>query len=278
MLVSLYRKIRSQYRQRVGYPLSTRLVLGLLRRHPLFRNIRKEGASVYFDFGTLRGLAARVFPHSDLHVLKQVLLEKEYAAAVEFIEEQGLLNQPLYIIDAGANVGYTSAYFSHCFSKVHLLAVEPDSANYNLLVHNLRVATQQGQSLSPLRAALLGKAGIPVQIDRQAGDKKDWSFTITKSVGRADITSVSVTSLMQQYNWKQIDVLKIDIEGSEEAVFQEQADLSFLPYTRLIMVEIHDHMADRVRIKQLLTDHGFTCTDHSETTFAVNTKFSPYVR
>ena len=128
-----------------------------------------------------------------------------------------------------------------------------------------------------IRAALLGKPGIPVQIDRHTGDKKDWSISVSAAACGADIASVSVSSLMHEADWKQIDVLKIDIEGSEEAVFHEQADLSFLAHTRLIMVEIHDHMANRVRIKQLLTDHGFSCTELSESTFAVNTKFSTYV-
>jgi len=277
MFVNLYRKLRAQYRQWVGYPLSTWLYMGQLRRSPLFANIRKEGACVYFDHGSLKGLVARAFPHSDLHVVRQVLLEQEYAAAVRFIKEQGLMNEQLHIIDAGANVGYTAAYFIESFSEVSLLAIEPDPANFALLKRNVEAAALKPHTVIAIRAALLGKPGIPVQIDRHTGDKKDWSFTVSASAGGADIASVSVSSLMHEADWKQIDVLKIDIEGSEEAVFHEQADLSFLAHTRLIMVEIHDHMANRVRIKQLLTDHGFSCTELSESTFAVNTKFSTYV-
>jgi hypothetical protein len=88
------------------------------------------------------------------------------------------------------------------------------------------------------------------------------------------IPSVSVQDLLQRTGWPQIDVLKIDIEGSEADVFSEQADLRYLSVVRLILIEIHDDMADRRLIHRLLIQNGFEIEERSETTFAINKAFN----
>ncbi|MFM7645824.1 MAG: FkbM family methyltransferase [Sphingomonadales bacterium] len=272
MILSLYRKARGVYRKLIGYPLSSFWVLRSLRRKGLIRALHYGGDAVFFDYGKASQIRARYFPHSDLEVLRQIILYHEYGFAVAWMRDRKLQDQPIRIIDAGANVGYTSLYFLSAFPKALLLAIEPDLDNYNVLQQNL-AACKFTSSASALHAALLSRSGIAVSINRQGGDKKDWSFMVAPSQSSTGVSSVSVGDILVRTGWEQIDILKIDIEGSEADVFSEQADLSYLRRTRLVLVEIHDSMADRQLIQRLLSAHGFAIEERSETTFAINKSF-----
>ena len=46
---------------------------------------------------------------------------------------------------------------------------------------------------------------------------------------------------MENENWSSIDILKMDIEGSEKEVFSSNYAY-WLPRTRCIIIEIHDFM------------------------------------
>ena len=67
---------------------------------------------------------------SDLEVFRQVFMERQYACL-------GAAPSPRLIVDCGANVGYSSAYFLSRFPDAKLIAVEPDSGNFQMLQRNL---------------------------------------------------------------------------------------------------------------------------------------------
>jgi FkbM family methyltransferase len=47
------------------------------------------------------------------------------------------IESPRLIVDCGANVGYSSAYFLSKFPTSTVIAAEPDSGNFDLLLQNL---------------------------------------------------------------------------------------------------------------------------------------------
>ena len=59
---------------------------------------------------------------SDHQVFDQIFIEREYRCL------DGLKN-PQFILDCGANVGYSSAYFLSRFPDSFVVAVEPDALN-----------------------------------------------------------------------------------------------------------------------------------------------------
>jgi hypothetical protein len=46
---------------------------------------------------------------------------------------------------------------------------------------------------------------------------------------------------MRSEGWDTIDILKLDIEGSEKEVFEAGFEY-WLPRTKAIIIELHDHM------------------------------------
>ena len=67
---------------------------------------------------------------SDRTVFWQVFIDRQYAAVVPRIP-------PRFVLDCGANVGYTTAYFLNRFPSARVVAVEPDPGNAALLRRNV---------------------------------------------------------------------------------------------------------------------------------------------
>ena len=63
------------------------------------------------------------------------------------------------------------------------------------------------------------------------------SETIEKNKG--DIEAITFTDLVKDFNLSTIDILKIDIEGSEKEVFSEGYE-PWLKKTKCLIIEVHD--------------------------------------
>jgi hypothetical protein len=71
--------------------------------------------------------------------------------------------------------------------------------------------------------------------------EEKWAFIVKETADPAGaIPAVSIGSLLRQFNRSEIDILKIDIETSELEVFASNYE-EWLPHTRAIMIELHDH-------------------------------------
>lgn len=55
------------------------------------------------------------------------------------------------------------------------------------------------------------------------------------------IEAITIDTIMQQQGWTGIDILKVDIEGSEKELFSANYQ-KWLPVTKVIFVEVHDGM------------------------------------
>jgi hypothetical protein len=62
---------------------------------------------------------------SDMDVFQQIFVNEEY--------EFSLDTDPAVIIDAGANIGLASIYYSIKYPKAKIIAIEPELSNYELL-------------------------------------------------------------------------------------------------------------------------------------------------
>ncbi len=67
---------------------------------------------------------------SDIQVFRQVFIEEQYGCVM------GVHDAKL-IVDCGANVGYSAAYFLSRFPNAHVIAVEPDPDNFRVMLRNV---------------------------------------------------------------------------------------------------------------------------------------------
>jgi FkbM family methyltransferase len=144
---------------------------------------------------------------------------------------------PKTIIDAGANCGAASAYFKAHYPDADIVALEPEQSNFDLLARNLgRV-----DGIDLLKGALWSRE-CALQITNP--DSADYAFRVSDVTGGSDVSeesvrAYSVEQIMAMKRWQTVDLLKLDIEGSEREIFQRNC-LDWLGKVSMIFVELHE--------------------------------------
>ena len=176
-------------------------------------------------------LVARGSGSSDLEVFHQIFQFDEYACIRD-------ISPARVILDLGANVGYSSAYLLSCFRGAKVVAVEPDPANFKICSKNL---APYGNRAQVVPGAVWSKKCELVLSRGTFGDGREWASQVHESDGKGAQPTVEawdVPSLMRLAGSDYVDLLKIDIEGSELELFGNNSSL-WLPKVRNICIELH---------------------------------------
>lgn len=173
--------------------------------------------------------------NADLGVLKQMFQDQDYSfqrlsRGQELMSLYQSLKRPL-IVDAGANIGASAVWFALNFPGSHILAVEPDGENVELLRANT-----QGLDVD-IRKAALGSVDGKVSVeDPGIGE---WGYrTRADKNGKCDMISITRaigTKIKEGYT---PFIVKIDIEGGEDNIFKEATD--WVDSIPVIIIEVHD--------------------------------------
>jgi FkbM family methyltransferase len=229
----------------------------------------KNFVSYYPDFDATIKLRKR--PSSDLNVFAQIYQYNEYKPLVETFKKHFPNDKKLHIIDAGSNIGLTSVYLSRHFPNSSFIAIEPEDSNFESVCFNLEA--NQVKNAIKIKGGLWSK-NTNLKIVNDFRDQKDWSVRVEETNEEGDLKAFSIRHLMKEYHFEAIDILKIDIEGSEKEVFTgANADVSFLAKTKCIAIEIHDEFDCRAEINGILTRHNFRFYESGELTIGINQNF-----
>lgn len=174
---------------------------------------------------------------SDKDVFRQVFIYEEYAPVA-------CLDDIRTIVDCGANIGLTSMYLLDHYPSARVLAIEPDPANAAICRRNL---SPYGSRASVRTTGVwpTGSWENPALLclERNRGDRRDWAVTVREARANEshDSTGVSFQAICDLVGT--IDLLKIDIEGTEALIFSHEC-YSWLSRVKNIAIELHD---DRCR-------------------------------
>jgi FkbM family methyltransferase len=135
------------------------------------------------------------------------------------------------VIDAGAYIGDSTAWYLTKFPEARVIAVEPDPENFRLLEMNCK---PYGERVRLVRAALWSKTR---RLDLKHTSAWD-SVQVGESDGSNECQGVSIPELMQSQGISTVDILKLDIEDAELGLFSSDCD-SWLRQIRAIVMEIH---------------------------------------
>jgi FkbM family methyltransferase len=153
------------------------------------------------------------------------------------------------LVDLGANIGMASVYLANRYQFGHVLAVEPDAGNASLARENLR---RNGIGGEVVQAAVGGNDGFA----SFAGDARTSTLGRIAQAGR-QVRLISMPTLLERLPaGARIDVLKIDIEGGEAAIFASE-DLAWLDRVGLIVAELHPNLIAVEPVIRRLAEHGF---------------------
>jgi FkbM family methyltransferase len=206
-------------------------------------------------------------PSSDMDVFNQMFKLKEYQSVIDSFRKHFGVANTINIIDAGANIGLTSVYFSKFFADVRIICVEPDDSNFDCLGFNL--SANGVSNVEKIKGGVWSKnANLKLVSDFR--DKNDWSFRVVETEEKSGLEAFSIQCLMEKYGMETIDILKIDIEGSEKEIFGAAADMSFLHSVKSIAIEIHDEFNCREMIYEVLKKYNFEFYEDADLTIGIN--------
>ncbi|MBA2500668.1 MAG: FkbM family methyltransferase [Chitinophagaceae bacterium] len=215
-----------------------------------------EAISIYFKMksGQYKGWKLKKLTHPvclrnnpyDYATFEEVILKEEYKLPGDF--------KPLTIIDAGANIGLTSAYFASKYPAASIVSLEPDLENFNWLKNNVKLYG----NVHPMLAGLWNQSGHLVITHTNEGNNA-FRVEVLPGYQEGSIAALTVSEIMRLQNWKTVDLLKIDVEGAEKEIFEKNTD--WLPKVKMIALELHD------RFKPGCADAVFAATGKYNFTF-----------
>ncbi len=167
---------------------------------------------------------------SDLDVFFQIFVINEYKPLTK-------LKNVKLILDCGANVGYSTVYFLSQFPDAHVIAIEPDKRNYELLKRNV---SPYGSRVSTLCAAIWSYSTNLKVCPGQFANGCEWATVVRECEPNeeADINAYDIESILRLHHYAKIDILKIDIEGSESIVFSNNYE-NWINRVRVFAIELH---------------------------------------
>jgi FkbM family methyltransferase len=164
------------------------------------------------------------------------------------------LGRPLVVGDLGANVGLFASYVLSRFDVDRLVAFEPDPVNFELL-ERCALANQDLARWELAPAAACNRDGeVPFLGGRDAMSR----------VGEAAETDVRVRAVDVFGELEGVDLLKIDIEGSEWPILEDprMAELG----ARAVVLEYHPAGCPgsdaETEARALLARAGYRVLDH----------------
>jgi FkbM family methyltransferase len=168
---------------------------------------------------------------SDADVFHQIFVEQQYACLNDVVD-------PQLILDCGANVGYASAYFLSQFPKTHVIAIEPDPSNVEMLKQNV---WPFGNRVEVIQSGVWSNSVGLVLSEERFGDGRQWARQVREA--RPDETptmmAIDIATLIDRSQYKQVSILKVDIEGAEKVVFATNTE-RWLSHIDNIVIELHD--------------------------------------
>jgi len=201
---------------------------------------------------------------SDTRVFEQIIADEEYARIVEIFKKK---NAPINtFVDAGANVGLTSAYIQSFYPEAKTICLEPSSNTMARLKCNLELNSMNAKYYEKG----LWSSDDTLYADNSFRDKQDWSFRLTNVPnGGEKIEVISMGTILSENEINTIDLLKVDIEGGEKELFEDPKIDEWLSKVQVIAIEIHDEFDCREAIESKIASSGFTIEHSGELTIGV---------
>jgi FkbM family methyltransferase len=176
-----------------------------------------KGRCIYLRKGT-----------SDITVFKQVMVFDQYAA------KDPNKKKVRTIVDLGANIGLSSLNFSIKYPDARIIAVEPEKKNFDLMLKNVEGIN----NITCLNNAIWNRNSMLTLHDEGKGE---YGYIVGEEPDRGfdKVKALTMDDIIEQFNIEKIDLLKIDIEGSEKELFASNYE-SWLPRVDRIIIELHD--------------------------------------
>jgi len=191
-----------------------------------------------------------VFRGCDLSALKEVLIDQEYAFLTSLVKSK----KPPVIVDVGAHIGTFALWALSENPSARILSVEADPKTYALLLHSSTLSSNADTPWTCThRAAWKNNDNIAFSDE---GDSM--SHKVLKT-GSLQVSGITLPELIEQTGEEKIDLMKVDIEGAEEAFICEYPES--LKNIHALVIELHPQLCDTEKVRDTLGTYFKTITE-----------------
>lgn len=185
------------------------------------------------------------FRNQDVQALREVLVDTEYGFLADAFDD----NAAPTVLDIGGHIGTFPIWFLSVWPRARILSVEADPETFNILSRNAASANDGGAQWTVLHGAAGSSQGTIVYLSTSGpsmGHRIDESGTVPVSC----LTLPVLLDRIAVGTTENVDLLKIDIEGSEEEFLCAAPDA--LRRANAMVVELHRSLCDTQRVEALL--------------------------
>lgn len=193
------------------------------------------------------------FRNCDSTALKEVLVDEEYSFLRDFVRS----TKPLYVIDVGAHIGTFSMWLKHYNEDTKTLMVEANPASHQLIVFNF------SQNFKDESWKVINRAAWKNDQTVNFSNQGDSMGNKVAQNGNISVQGISFDQLVHDALscFPRIDLMKIDIEGAEQAFF-ESAGAALDNIERLV-IELHPEACDTEYVRKKLVGRYNNITEIS---------------
>lgn len=182
----------------------------------VFARMKNSSQKIY-----LRNIA------SDKQIFQQIFLREELNVKFSTI--------PSVIIDGGANIGMATLYLKMKYPDANIFAIEPDNSNFQILKRN----SKDLSSITCYKNALWYRPAFLEIINKDAGNESFIVKEVKENIGIDLLKGITLDEIIQENNLATIDLLKLDVEGSETELFKSDYE-RWLSKVKNLLVETHN--------------------------------------
>ena len=188
---------------------------------PQFQFINIDGSPIPFAFR----------PNTaDVATIQEIFQKKDYTLPINNF-------QPKLILDCGGNIGCSAVFFHKVYPSAQIYSVEPEIGNFKMLTYN----TVFYDKIHQINAALWDKETFIKIADTNVDTNAYMTIETTADDPQAFKTT-TVSKILAESGFDEIDLLKIDIEGAEKEVFSAPNVDEWLSKVKVLVIELHDRM------------------------------------
>lgn len=186
---------------------------------------------------------------ADANAVEEIFMEHEYAFAARIMTITQTSTLPT-VVDGGANIGLFSLAMLAARPNAVVHSLEPVAHTFQVLNRNTNTNPGLNWHVYPLA---LWKASGPLKFGATTASTSSRIYDLAPEGEVEVVQAITLSEFVAQHVPGQIMLLKLDIEGAEEAVLAEGE--SVLGRVDNLVVEIHPPRANEARVMGILHAH-----------------------
>ena len=177
------------------------------------------------------------FRGCDFSALKEVLVDAEYSFLTDAVKP---LPSPV-ILDVGAHIGLFSLWALHVNPAAQITSVEASPGTFRVLDRNVRQSQKDGWNA-------INRAAWKSDDTIRFAEAPDSMSHKVSAGGGIEVKGISLAALTEGRG--DIDLMKVDIEGAEEAFLC--ADPAALAPVKRLVIELHPQLCNTQHVRDVL--------------------------